>query len=83
LAHVEVPAGARFYDLRASASTDLKDARVDPLIQKYVTGHSLDLDIMSRYVSLHLHDDMRVYFQHIQPLLDAIARRAVELGLTA
>ena len=81
LAHVEVPAGARFYDLRGSASTDLKDAKVDPLIQKYVTGHSLDADIMSRYVSLRLHDDMQAYFQHVQPLLDAIARRAMKLGL--
>ena len=83
VAHAEVPAGARFYDLRGSASTDLKDAKVDPLIQKYVTGHSLEADIMSRYVSLRLHDDMQAYFQHIQPLLNAIARRAKELGLTA
>lgn len=79
--NVQTPAGARFYDLRGSASTDLKDARVDLLLRKYVTGHSLDGEIMSRYESLKLHADMAAYFQHIQPLLNAIAARSRELGL--
>jgi hypothetical protein len=83
LPQVGTLARARFYDLRGSTTTDLKDARVDPLIQKYVTGHSLDADIMSRYVSLRLHSDTQAYFWHIQPLLDAIAQRATELGVTA
>ena len=80
-ANIQVPAGARFYDLRGSATTDLKDARVDLLLRKYVTGHSLDAEIMSRYESLKLHADMEVYFQHIQPLLNAITARSRLLGL--
>jgi hypothetical protein len=82
LANVQVPPKARFYDLRGSVTTDLKDAHVDPLLQKYVTGHSLDVDILSRYVSLRLQEDMQPYFRHIQPLLDAISRRSLHWGLT-
>jgi hypothetical protein len=80
-ANVTLPAGARFYDLRGSATTDLKDARVDLLLRKYITGHSLDSEIMSRYESLKLHADMDGYFQHIQPLVHAIAARSRLLGL--
>ncbi|MCY2995647.1 MAG: hypothetical protein NTY19_48545 [Planctomycetota bacterium] len=76
-----VPTGARFYDLRGSVTTDLKDARVDRLIQLYVTGHSLDPEILSRYVSLKLEEDMRGYFRHIRPLLDSIQARTSLLGL--
>jgi hypothetical protein len=76
-----VATGARFYDLRGSATTDLKDARVDLLLRKYVTGHSLDAEIMSRYESLKFHADMDVYFKHIRPLLDSIKERAAHLGL--
>jgi hypothetical protein len=74
--------GARFYDLRAAATTDLKDAGVDHLIQLYVTGHSLAPEILSRYVSLRLDEDMRAYFRHVHSLLDAIRQRAAELGIT-
>jgi len=79
--NVTVPAGARFYDLRGSVTTDLKDARVDLLLRKYITGHSLDAEIMSRYESIKLHADTEVYFQHIQPLLNAITARSQFLGL--
>jgi hypothetical protein len=78
----KVPTGARFYDLRGSVTTDLKDARVDRLIQLYVTGHSLAPEILSNYVSLKLEEDMRGYFRHIRPLLDSIQTRAVQLGLS-
>ena len=61
----------------------MKNARVDPLIQKYVTGHSLGREIMSHYISVDLHKDMLPYFEHIQPLLIAIAQRAQELGLSS
>lgn len=78
---VKAPAGARFYDLRGSATTDLKDAGVDRLIQLYVTGHSLGPEILSNYVSLRLQEDMAAYFRHIAPLLAAIAERSRQLGL--
>ena len=76
-----VPAGARFYDLRGSTTTDLKDAKVDPLVRRYVTGHSLDADIMSCYESISLRAEMKPYFEHIKPLLSAITARARFLGL--
>ena len=76
-----VLAGARFYDLRGSVTTDLKDARVDLLLRKYFTGHSLDAEIMSRYETIKLHADMAAYFRHIQPLLNAIRARAQYLGI--
>ena len=83
LAGVELaaPAGARFYDLRGSTTTDLKNAKVDPLVRRYVTGHSLEADIMSRYESISLQAEMKPYFEHIKPLLSAITARARQLGL--
>jgi hypothetical protein len=74
-------AGTRFYDLRGSVNTDMNTAGVSELFQLYVTGHSLDEKILSRYVSLKLVDEMQHYFRHIQPLLDAIEDRAGYLGL--
>jgi hypothetical protein len=76
-----VPPGARFYDLRGSVTTDLKDAKLDLLFRKYITGHSLDAEIMSRYESIRLHTQMQPYFEYAKPLLDAIAARARQLGL--
>jgi hypothetical protein len=81
LAGVQAPVGARFYDLRGSAATDLRDARVDPLLRKYVTGHSLDAEIMSRYESIKLQAEMEPYFAHIKPLLKAIMVRSRLLEL--
>lgn len=75
------PQGARFYDLRSSTTTDLKAAHVDPLVRKYVTGHSLDAEIMSRYESIRLQSEMAPYFEYIKPLLGAITARSRQLGL--
>jgi hypothetical protein len=71
----------RFYDLRGSVNTDMNTAGVSELFQLYVTGHSMDEKILSRYVSLKLTEEMHRYFRHIQQLLDAIRYRGVELGL--
>lgn len=81
LKSVTAPADARFYDLRGSVNTDMNRARVSHLFQLYVTGHSLDAEILSRYVSLELGSEMESYFRHIGPLLDSIQARAVQLGL--
>lgn len=81
LALVDAPPGARFYDLRGSTNSDMNTAGVSHLFQLYVTGHAVDAEILSRYVSLKLHDEMRNYFRHVQPLLDAIKKRTVQLGL--
>ena len=53
-------------------NTDMNAAGVSHLFQLYVTGHAVDAEILSRYVSLHLAGEMQVYFKHIQPLLDSI-----------
>ena len=75
------PPGTRFYDLRGSVTTDLKDAKVDPLVRRYVTGHSLEPDIMSRYESINLQAEMQPYFEHIKPLVNAITARSRQLSL--
>lgn len=81
LKSVTAPADGRFYDVRGSVNTDMNRARVSHLFQLYVTGHSLDTEILSRYVSLELGSEMETYFRHIGTLLDSIQARAVQLGL--
>ncbi len=78
---LHVPPGSRLYDLRGSVNSDLNAAGVSHLFQLYVTGHAVDADIMSRYVSVQLVEEMQVYFRHIQRLLDAIKERAAEVGI--
>jgi hypothetical protein len=55
--------------------------RVSHFVQRYVTGHTTD-DILLEYVSLDLDAEMRKYFEFLAPLLQTIARRATELGLS-
>ncbi len=81
LKSVNAAPDARFYDLRGSVNTDMNRARVSHLFQLYVTGHALDAEILSRYVSLELGSEMETYFRHIEPLLDSIQTRAAQLGL--
>lgn len=75
---------ARFYDLKAAISTEMQTAGVSHLVQRYVTGHTT-ADIVHEYVSLQdsLVPDMRRYFDHAQPLPDALACRAQQLGVCA
>ena len=80
-AQLAVLPGARFYDLRGSVTTDLKHGKVEPLVRLYVTGHSLSAEIMSRYESINLQAEMQPYFDHIKPLLSAIAARSQQVGL--
>jgi hypothetical protein len=82
LAQLDPPLEARFYDLRGSVNTDMNRAGISHLFQLYVTGHAVDGEILSRYVSLKLEEEMQAYFRYIQPLLDCIQKRAAELGLT-
>jgi hypothetical protein len=72
---------ARFYDLRGSVSTDLRRAGVEEILRTCVTGRSLHRNIMAAYESQDLHNDMAKYFRDVAPLLDAIAARAIELGI--
>lgn len=81
LTRVRPGATGRFYDLRGSVITDLRQAGVDWLLRLYVTGRSLKRETMADYESQDLHGGMARYFAHIQPLLSAIAARARELGI--
>lgn len=78
-----LPADAVPYDLRGAVSTDLQNAGVSHLVQRYVTGHTTS-DILNSYVSLKdsVQREMQQYFEFIQPLLAAISRRAGGLGIT-
>ncbi|MCH8828398.1 MAG: hypothetical protein IID45_02350 [Planctomycetes bacterium] len=71
---------AKFYDLRSSVSTDLEQAGVSHLVQRYVTGHTTN-DILNTYVSLDPVKEMKKHFDRIEPLISAITGRASELGL--
>ena len=82
LTQLESPDRARFYELRGSVNTDLNTAGVSHLFQLYVTGHAVDGEILSRYVSLQLVAEMQKYFQYVQPLLVSIRERSAELGMT-
>lgn len=70
----------RFYDLRASCSSELERCGVSHLVQRYVTGHTTD-DIMYQYNSLDPVSEMQKYFVSIGSLLTAISKRAAELRL--
>jgi hypothetical protein len=72
---------APLYDLRDAATTDMKDAGVDTIFRRYVTGHSLTGEILASYETQSLALHMARYFDHVRPLLDAIARRAGEVGI--
>lgn len=71
----------RFYDTRASVTTEMEHSGISHLVQRYVTGHTTT-DILNEYVSLDPEGEMRKYWTHISRLLEAIRDRTIELGLT-
>jgi hypothetical protein len=73
---------ARFYDLRASCTTELERSGVSHLVQRYVTGHTTS-DIMYEYSSLDPCGQMQKYFDFIRPLLTAIEERMMALEAQA
>jgi hypothetical protein len=68
--------GIRFYDARAAVTTEMNRAGVPGLELRYLTGHATS-DILNSYVSLDPDGAMAAYFQRIEPLLSAIAERAM------
>jgi hypothetical protein len=70
------------YQLRESVNTEMEAAGVSFLVQRFVTGHQTN-DIQNRYVGLNPDEQMAKYFAAIAQLLDAITRRANELGLVS
>jgi hypothetical protein len=83
LAAAGVGTGATLYTLRSSVTTTMSTgAKLAHLELTYLTSHSTR-DILTRYTSLDVHGEMRKYFDHIRPLLEAVDRRCGELGLEA
>ncbi|QDU21803.1 hypothetical protein [Urbifossiella limnaea] len=81
LAAAGVAPGASLYTLRSSVTTTMSTgAKLPHLELTYLTSHSTR-DILTRYTSLDVHGEMRRYFDHVRPLLDAVTRRSDELGI--
>jgi integrase len=73
--------GATLYTLRSSVTTTMSTgAKLAHLELTYLTSHSTR-DILTRYTSLDVDGEMRKYFDHIRPLLDAVTQWVDELGI--
>jgi hypothetical protein len=75
------PVQARFYDSRAAVITGLREARVSEILRRYICGRSQGRDSHVYYEAQDLHGDMNRYFQHVRPLVEAIATRANALRM--
>ena len=73
--------GATLYTLRSSVTTAMHRAKLPHLELRYLTRHAVN-DILNDYVTLDPAGAMQAYFKENRPLLDAIKRRADELGLS-
>ncbi len=72
------------YDCRRAGSTEFEQVNAPMLARRYLTGHSTN-DIMAQYTSFTPEDLNRAAAQHwafAAPLIDAIAHRAGEFGLS-
>lgn len=67
--------------LRNSATTSMDAAGLSHLAMRYLTSHTTS-DILNEYATLDIVSQARLYFQKIQPLLDAIARQSQRLGVS-
>ncbi len=72
--------GVRPYDVRHSATTDMYAAGLTHLALRYLTLHAAS-DILNVYTSINAEEEMSKYYRRVQPLLDAIAKRAETLGI--
>ena len=77
---IGLPPRIRPYDVRHAVSSDMHRAGVPLLEFRYLTLHKTG-DIMNCYTGLNPKREMEKYYESITPLLDAIQRRATELGL--
>lgn len=77
---IGLPPRIRPYDVRHAVSSDMHRAGVPLLEFRYLTLHKTG-DIMNCYTGLNPKREMEKYFESITALLDAIQRRATELGL--
>jgi hypothetical protein len=59
----------------------MQAARLSHLAMRYLTSHTTK-DILNTYTALDMVSEMRLYFQEIQPLLDAIVRQEQRLGIS-
>lgn len=79
-ARIGLGLGIRPYDLRGAVTTDLKNAGINHLELRYLTGHSAN-DILNEYTGVDPQREIQKHFRSIRPLLDAIEKRFGDLGL--
>lgn len=83
LARAGIENGSTLYTLRSSVTTSMSTgAKLAHLELTYLTSHSTN-GILNQYTSLDIHGEMTKYFDHIRPVLDAVASKSSELGLQA
>jgi len=83
LRQVRPELSARFYEIKGSTTTDMKDAGVDYITRMYLTGHALSDEILAAYESQRLREHTARYYLHLAPLLAAIVQRADQLGIAS
>lgn len=72
--------GMSLYTLRGSVTTAMERAKLPHLELRYLTSHTTT-DILCHYVGLDPVGAMRMYFDAVRPLLEAIAQRTQALGI--
>lgn len=70
----------RPYERRAAVTSDMHDAGVRHLELRYLTEHSVK-DILNDYTGIDPAGEIAKYYKYVAPLLDAVLRRAAELGV--
>ncbi len=81
LVHQGGLSGLTLKTLRSSATTSMEAARLSHLAMRYLTSHTTK-DILNHYAALDIRSEMRLYFQKIQPLLNAIVQQGQRLGIS-
>jgi hypothetical protein len=77
----EVKKNLSVRDLRHAVSTEMKLAGLSVLELRYFTSHTTN-DILNDYIPLDPHGEMKKYFDAVRPLIEALAERSRQLGLT-
>ena len=70
----------RAYDIRHATTEEMNRSGLSHLAWRYFTLHKTN-DILNTYSGVNVFDEMARYYNHIAPLLQAIERRARELGI--
>lgn len=80
LAQAGLRKGRSLKTLREAVSNEMKQSGMPHLDLRYLTGHATS-DIMNDYASVDPAGSMKLYFESVQPLLNALHKRVLELGI--